>query len=182
MLFRIAGVAMVHEKQLQLINVTAASYNVGLVMMVHFGWRLWLHVGREDFPAYHRAWWFGAGGLQPILWPGVAAHALGSVAQLRHRPEVVPRWLPVTVLGLQLGSGLLTGLWWGRAQAGTSQVRLVDGSSDPRFERLLASHWLRVALISAAAVGQYAIASRTLSTGPNPTPQATIGTRPRRRP
>lgn len=155
---------MDRDKHLQLVNMTAASYNVGLVMMVHFGWRLWRHVGREDFPSYHRAWWFGPGGLQPILWPGVAVHAIGSIAQLRNRSQAVPPWLPATVLGLQLGSGLLTGLWWGRAQAGTTQVRRTDGTPDPEFERLLASHWLRVALITTAAAGQYAIAATTLRT------------------
>lgn len=161
---------MDRRKHLQLVNMTAASYNVGLVMMVHFGWRLWRHVGREDFPNYHRAWWFGRGGLQPILWPGVAIHALGSIAQFRDRPETLPRWLPTTVLGLQLASGALTGLWWGREQAATSQVRLVDGSPDPQYEQLLASHWLRVALITAAAAGQYAIAARSLSAGNTPEP------------
>jgi len=30
--------------------------------MAHLGWRLWRHVGRAEFPAYHRAWWFGARG------------------------------------------------------------------------------------------------------------------------
>jgi hypothetical protein len=119
------------QKQLQLVNVAAASYNVGLVLMAHLGWRLWRHVGREEFSAYHRAWWFGCRGLQPILWPGVAAHALGSVAQLRRRPQPVPRWLPAAVLALQLGSGALTGAWWGRQQARMTQVRRADGSLDP---------------------------------------------------
>ncbi len=162
------------RKNTQLINVAASSYNVGLVLMAHLGWRLWRHVGREEFPAFHRAWWFGAGGLQPILWPGVLVHALGSIAQLGSRSRPAPAWMAWAVLGLQAGSGALTGAWWGRQQAHMEHVRREDGSLDPHYEWLITTHWLRVVLITAAAAGQVAIAARVLTADGTPATQPVI--------
>lgn len=160
---------MTTGKTVQLASLSAASYNLGLVLMVHHGWRLWQHIGSDEFPAYHRAWWFGRDGLQPILWPGVAVHALGSIAQLGPTGDPAPKSLRWAVLGLQATSGLLTAVWWGRGQSQLQQATQPDGSIDPRYERLLKSHWLRVGLIAAAAACQFAITRQAFPpTSPNP--------------
>lgn len=153
---------MNRNRQLQICNTAASAYNAGLVLMVQLGWRLWRHVGREEFPAYHRAWWFGVGGIQPILWPGVGIHALGSVAQLRWRSPAVPKKLPWVILGLQVISGALTATWWGAQQARMDHIHASDGSLTPQYRRLMATHWLRVGLIMAAAACQAWMASRTI--------------------
>ena len=63
------------------------------------------------------------------------------------RPEGVkadPLWLNIT---LQLATGVLTVAFWARWQAQTHYARLMDGSLDPMYVRIMSTHWLRVALI-----------------------------------
>lgn len=149
--------------QLQLANTATSAYNVGLVLMTDMGWRLWRHVGREEFPAYHQAWWFGRHGLQPILWPGVGLNAVGALAQLRWRPQTVPRWMPASILVLLATNGLVTAIWWGRQQGQLEQAREPDGSLTRDYERLINTHWARVALITLAATLQLTMTARTLA-------------------
>ena len=149
--------------QLQLANASISAYNLGLVLMVQLGWRLWRHVDAEHFPAYHRAWWFGRGGIQPVLWPGVALQGIGSLAQVRWRPAGVPRWMPVAVLALLAANGVLTAGWWGRQQARLEQVRQPGGDLTEDYLRLMRTHWGRVAIIGLAAAVQYLMATRSIA-------------------
>jgi hypothetical protein len=154
---------------LQIIILAASWYNVGSIWLVQVSWRLFAHVGRAEFPAYHRAWWFGLRGIQPVVFPPAIVAAIGSLAQLRWRPPGVAApvaWLGVLLQVLTFG---LTAAWWGRQQAQLADVRLEDGSLNPRYQRLLTTHWLRVALITASGVlqlwmmAQWSAVSRRLS-------------------
>ena len=143
----------------QLVTLATSWYNVGTIWMVQVSWRLFARVGRAEFPAYHRAWWFGLRGIQPVVFPSAILTVLGSIAQLRWRPRGVPAamvWLCLTIQALVYA---LTGMWWGRWQADLDQVWQEDGTLNPLYRRILTTHWLRVALITAAAVLQCRIAS-----------------------
>ena len=145
---------------LVLVTLATCSYNVGTIWMTHLSWRLWRHVGPAEFPAYHRAWWFGWRGIQPIIFPVAAVAALGTLAQLRWRPPRVPRpalWLAVSLQVLTYAS---TAAWWGRWQGQLTTVRCDDGSLNPFYEHILRTHWLRVALITASGALQVWIAGR----------------------
>ncbi|MGI8691034.1 MAG: hypothetical protein ACR2M3_20835 [Thermomicrobiales bacterium] len=145
-----------------LITLAASCYSVGTIWMVQVSWRLFAYVGPAEFPDYHRAWWLGPRGIQPIVFPLAGLAFLGSVAEFRWRPShasVAAVWLSLT---LQVLAYVLTAAWWGRWQAQLHRVRLDDGSLNPLYQRLLSTHWLRVALLTAAAAPQFWMAVRSL--------------------
>jgi hypothetical protein len=135
----------------QLAILAASFYNVGAVMLAQMSWNLWRHVGRAEFPAYHRAWFRG---MMPTIWPMAALAGLGALVQVRVRPRGVPAWAGWLGAGLQLANFGLTGAWWARWQAQLADVRLEDGSLHPLYLRLIRTHWLRVGLIAAFALLQ----------------------------
>lgn len=146
------------KKQLQwwvqIITLAASCYNMGTIWMTQVSWRLFAHVGREDFPAYHRAWWLGLRGIQPVVFPFGILATLGAFAQLRWRAPRTPAgqaWLSV---GLLVTAWTSTAAWWGRLQGQLEYVRQEDGTLNPLYRRLLATHWLRVALFTALALLQ----------------------------
>ena len=156
---------MMFARWVQLVTLATSCYNVGTIWMVQVSWRLFAHVGRREFPDYHRAWWFGWRGIQPVVFPAAIVAVLGSLAQLKWRPSRVPAravWLNIAVQALVYA---LTGAWWGRWQAHLDQAVAEDGSLTPLYRRLLSTHWLRVALLSAAALLQCWMASREPTDG-----------------
>lgn len=148
---------------LQLVILVASWYNAGTMWMTQVNWRLWSYVGRDDFPAYHRAWWFGWRGIQPVVFPFGILATLGALAQLRWRLRGVPAWTTwagVALWALTWGS---TAAWWGRFQGRLDEVRLEDGSLNPLYRRLLATHWARVGLMTALALLQLGVTAAGIS-------------------
>ncbi|MDQ2828338.1 MAG: hypothetical protein M3Y74_04730 [Chloroflexota bacterium] len=158
---------MTITRWVQLVTLATSCYNVGTIWMVQVSWRLFARVGRAEFPAYHRAWWFGWRGIQPVVFPAAILTVLGSLAQLRWRPSRVPAravWVSITLQALVYA---LTGAWWGRWQARLDQALAEDGSPTPLYRRLVTTHWLRVALLTAAALVQCWMATRAPADGPS---------------
>lgn len=139
----------------QIVSLAASSYNVGTIWMTQFGYRLWAHIKPGEFAAYHRSWWEGWGGIQPIVFPFGIIGTLGSLAQLRWRSARVPRWLIWLNVMLQILSWLLTGVLWAPLQARLQQTRREDGKLDKDYQWLMRSHWLRVALFTGCGVLQF---------------------------
>src|SRR5260370_37390646 len=81
------------SRWVQLISLAAGCYNVGIILMTQLGYRLWARVGRAEFQDYHRAWWYGWGGIHPLFFPlGIVATLLALV-QLRSRSPHNHSWL-----------------------------------------------------------------------------------------
>ncbi len=147
------------RRWVQIITLAASCYNMGTIWMTQVGWRLFAYVGRDDFPAYHRAWWFGRRGIQPVVFPAGILATLGSFAQLRWGAPRTPAWQVRLGVGLLVTAWASTAAWWGRLQGQLEEVRREDGTLHPLYRRLLATHWLRVALFTAAALLQVAMAA-----------------------
>jgi hypothetical protein len=145
----------------QLISLTTSCYNVGIILMTQLGYRLWAHVKPTEFEDYHRAWWSGWRGIQPLSFPSGIVATLGSLAQLGWRTPRVPVWLVWLNITLQMQSWLLTAVLWAPLQAQLRRARQEDGSLDPLFQRLLVTHWLRVALFTACGAMQFWMAVRS---------------------
>ena len=139
----------------QLITLAASCYNVGTIWMTQFGYRLWALIKPGEFATYHRTWWEGWQGVQPIVFPSGIIATLGSLAQLRWRSPRIPRWLALANLIVQIQSWLWTAIFWAPLQARLQQTRREDGTLDPGYRRLLTTHWLRVALFSANGALQF---------------------------
>lgn len=142
----------------QIVTLAASWYNMGAIWMAQVSWRLFARVGREDFPAYHRAWWFGPRGIQPVVFPFGIVAILGAFAQLRWHVPRTPTWMAWLNIGFLVTVWGATAAWWGRQQAQMEYVYQEDHSLNPLYQRLLATHWIRVALITASALLQIGMA------------------------
>ncbi len=120
-------------------------YAVGNIWPVQLSsYPLWAHVGDREFHAYHVAWWHSIWG--PIIAPAGLLFVV-SVLLLRWRPAGVPGWAIWAQFGLQLGLVLGTALYWGPLMARLSTPG--GGLARALYPRLLATHWLRVGLVTA---------------------------------
>jgi hypothetical protein len=133
---------------LLLATFSLSAFGAGQVWLVQLSsYRLWRFVGSAEFHAYHGVWWRS-------IWAPVLAPAglvfIGGILMIWQRPPSVggPEvWIGAT---LQLALAAGTALWWGPLMA-----RLETGRGDldlPRYRRLMATHWLRVAIVSGYAL------------------------------
>jgi hypothetical protein len=132
-----------------LLTLAASSYDVGTIWMVQIGYRLWPYVAPADFDTYHLNWWLK---IIPVIFPVAGLALAGSLGLIWWRPEGVDAASVWTNVALQLVTGALTGAFWARWQAQTHFAKLADGSLDPMYARIMNTHWLRVALITAQGV------------------------------
>ena len=137
---------MTRAEWVLVLTLAASFYNVGTIWMVQMGYRLWPYLAPSDFGAYHRAWWSQ---IKPVVFPVAGLALFGSIAMIWLRPDGVT-WAPLWLnIALQIGTGCLTAAFWGRWQAQTHYARRMDGSLDPMYVRIMSTHWLRAALITA---------------------------------
>jgi hypothetical protein len=132
---------------LLLATCALSIYGVGNVWPVQVSsYPLWAYVGARDFDAYHRAWWHSIWGV--IIAPA-ALVVVGAVLMLWWPAPGVPSWAPWFGFGLQAALVLGTALWWGPLMARLGPP--TEGAGRDRFRLLLATHWLRVAIVTTYA-------------------------------
>jgi hypothetical protein len=144
---------------LLLINLAAAFYDIGTVVLAQVDWQLWRYVGRDTFRQYHLGWWHS------VWWsvfPVLGLSTAGIIAQLVWRPPV-PAWMPWASLLLLAGSYLGTAFWWGPGQARLEEAVVRDGSLNRSYLLLVNTHWIRVGLITAVGLLQLWIAIVSLA-------------------
>ena len=133
-----------------------AAYSVGQVWLVQLSsYRLWPLVGEREFHAYHAAWWRGIWGV--ILGPAALLLAAATVMLWRPAPGV-PAW--AVWLGFALQAALLIGTaaWWGPLMA---RLESRGGLHAERYRLMLATHWLRVGIVSAYGVLAFLMLARS---------------------
>lgn len=135
---------MSHNQWLLTVTVFLSVFGVGQVWLVQLSsYRLWAFVGPREFTAYHLEWWRSIWFV--LMVPAVLVF-LASLVMLWMPPEGVP--VSAIWLGFVLESLLVIGTaaWWGPLMA-----RLADSETGlilPLYRRLMASHWIRVALVT----------------------------------
>ncbi len=152
------------SKWVQLISLATSCYNVGIILMTQLDYRLWARVGSAEFEDYHKAWWYGWGGIKPLSFPSGIVASLGALAQLRWHSPHVPSWLVWFNISMWIQAWVMTVIWWGRWQAQLKQTRQENGAVDPLYHRLLTTHWLRVALFAASGFLQFWMAAKSFLT------------------
>lgn len=133
------------NKCLLLSTCALALFGVGQIWLVQLSsYRLWPYVGEREFAAYHLAWWRSIWGV--VLAPA-ALLIVGALLMLWWRPAEVPAW--AAWLGVTLQAALVAGtaLWWGPLMARLETSS--GGLSLERYELLMRTHWLRVAIVTA---------------------------------
>lgn len=131
-----------------LLNLALAFYNAGTIWAHEIDiFRTWKLVGRENFHRIQQSHWRK---LPYWVFLPVGLGLAGAVALLWFRPPTVSRPVVAAALLCQITSLILTGLFWGPWQAKLSRDE--RGSDSPYLTKILASHWIRTALINASAL------------------------------
>ncbi len=138
--------AEITGRRLLLIVTAALSlYSAGNVWIVHLAaYGLWPYVGRQEAFAYHVAWWHSIWG---VIFIPAGIVFLGSIVMLWKRPEGVSLSMSRAGVGLLVVTYVLTSAWWGPLMARLATQD--EGLSLPLYHLLMATHWLRVVLITA---------------------------------
>ncbi len=136
---------MTRSQWLLLVTCALSLYGVGNIWPVQVSsYRLWAFVGPREFHAYHLAWWHSIWGV--ILAPA-ALVVVGSILMLWWPAPGVPAWAPWVGFALQAALVLGTALWWGPLMARLETPGA--GLAVERFQLLMLTHWLRVAIVTA---------------------------------
>ena len=136
---------MNRSQWLLLVTCALSLYGVGNIWPVQLSsYRLWAYVGPREFRAYHLAWWHSIWGV--ILAPAAFVFVC-AVLMMWWRAPGVPPWATWVGVALQLALVIGTALWWGPLMARLEQPD--GGLALDRFHLLLATHWLRVAIVTA---------------------------------
>jgi len=140
--------AMIIDPALLLVlNLALAFYNVGTIWAHEIDiFRSWRLVKVESFRAVQAAHWRKLG--YWIFIP-VGLAFLGGILLVGHHPARSPSWAIDGALICLMLSCVLTALFWGRWQARLAADPL--GSGSPYLGRILATHWVRTALVTAYA-------------------------------
>jgi hypothetical protein len=130
---------------LLLATCALSLYGVGNIWPVQLSsYRLWEYVGPREFRAYHLAWWHSIWGV--ILAPAGLV-VVCAVLMMWWRAPGVPAWATWVGLALQVSLVVGTALWWGPLMARLEEPN--GGLALDRFRLLMATHWLRVAIVTA---------------------------------
>jgi len=136
---------MNRSQWLLLVTCALSLYGVGNIWPVQLSsYRLWAYVGGREFRAYHLAWWHSIWGV--ILAPAAIVFVC-AILMLWWRAPGVPTWAPRVGFALQLALALGTALFWGPLMARLEAPG--GGLAFERFQLLMTTHWLRVAIVTA---------------------------------
>lgn len=139
---------MKKNQWLLLVMSFLAFYGVGNIWLVQLSsYKLWPYVGRQEFYHYHIIWWHSIWG---VIFIPAALLFLGSILMLWWRPPRVPTWAVRIGFALQVLLYGLTAVWWGPLMARLATRK--DGLLLSRYELLMTTHWLRVAIVTAYGI------------------------------
>jgi hypothetical protein len=131
-----------------LLNLAVAFYNVGTIWAHEIDiFRTWRLVDPKDFHRIQRVHWRK---LPYWIFAPVGLALIGSIVLFWYHPAAMPLSLTWTAFVSLLASYVLTGAFWGRWQAQLSRDE--RASASPHLSQILATHWIRTALINAYAV------------------------------
>lgn len=126
-----------------------AAANVGQILMTHAHYQSWQYIGTAEMDAVHKSW---SGVVDAVIMPLTIAAAITTLGLFFLRHSRVPWWTIGLAAGLEAAVFITSFTMWARwqNQIGTSgYVRLTDGTLSAPYERIMDTHWLRIALMTA---------------------------------
>lgn len=132
------------SRWLLLATCALSLYGVGQVWLVQLSsYRLWPYVGAREFRAYHSAWWRS---IRIVVLAPAALVFIGALLMPWLRPRGVPASAAWCGVALQAALLLGTAMLWGPLMA---RLEAEDGGLlAARHQLLMATHWLRVAIVT----------------------------------
>lgn len=139
---------------LVLITAALAFYNAGTIWAHEVEiFRMWLLVPAERFRDVHRAHWRA---LPYWIFAPFGLWIVCTIGLIWYHPSGSPAW---AIAGATVGpvlSAVLTGFLWGRWQAMLANDP--RGPDSPLLRRIVATHWIRTALVTIGALCAFALA------------------------
>lgn len=135
-----------------IVAVALACANVGQILLTHVNYMSWARIGPAEMDAVHQSW---SKAVDVIIMPLSITSAVSVVAVALLRHPRVPWWSIALAIGLQVATFVTSFTMWAvwQNQIGQSGlVRMPDGSLNPVYERIMDTHWLRIALMVAFAL------------------------------
>lgn len=156
---------MTRAQQILLATLAVSWYNVAVIWLMQILiYPSWAFIPTADFGQAQGDHFVR---LFIVVFPQATLATISALALLRWRPPGIPRAALWLGLGIQLSLWLLTALLWGRWQG---QIALGDappGSLGPAnvelYHLLVATHWLRVALITSYGILVFWMVYRSFS-------------------
>lgn len=137
-----------NPKSFLLLNLALAFYNAGAIWAHEVDiFRSWQLLDPATFRRAQELHWRK---LPYWVFAPVGLSFAGALALFWYRPAPSPAWILPAAFAVQLASHLLTATLWGPWQAKLSHDN--RGASSPYLARILATHWIRTALINLYAV------------------------------
>jgi hypothetical protein len=131
-----------------LLNLALGFYNVGTIWAHEVDiFRSWRLLSATDFSRVQTAHWRT---LPYWIFGPVVLALAGAIALVWYHPAGSPAWGIWGNLGCQVASLALTAFFWGPWQAKLS--RDPRGAQSPYLATIVATHWIRTALINAYAL------------------------------
>lgn len=131
-----------------LANLALSFYLAGAIWAVEVDiFRTWKLIDPKDFPRVQDVHWRK---LPYWVFAPLALALAGSISLIWYHPAGSPAWGIAGNLACQVLSLALTAMFWGRWQAKLSKDPA--GSRSVYLIKILKTHWIRTALISAYAV------------------------------
>ena len=129
-----------------LLNLALSFYMVGAIWAHEVDiFRSWKLINAKDFATIQSV---HAHKLPYWIFTPLGLALMGSVALIWYHPAASAGWAIWGNLGCQLASHVLTAIYWGNWQAKLSKDE--RGPASPHLVKILATHWLRTALVTAS--------------------------------
>lgn len=151
-----AGLMITRRENLALavlaVTVAIAAANVGQILLTHVNYQSWSQIGTAEMRAVHDNW---SSAVDVIIMPLAIASVVCTLAVVLVRHPRVPWWSIGLGVVLQAATFATSFTMWARWQHEIGQsgyVRLPDGSLSEAYERIMDTHWLRIALMTAFGV------------------------------
>lgn len=165
-----------HAPLLLVMSTAVALFNAGMVWMTHMHHDGLRHVSPESMAAYDvtyenlAAW---------VVVPMSVLSVACALAMIVLRDPRVPRWMLGTGIALQVSVWVARMTIWGRLADETRAAgwaSRVDGALEPAYAQYMATHWIRITLITTYALlvlGMLVVATaRSSAAGSSQVPSA----------
>lgn len=129
-----------------------AAANVGQILMTHAHYRSWQHITPHDMTAVHDNW---AATVDAVIMPLAIASALCTLGLLVLRHSRLPWWTVATATAIHTAVFVTSFTMWAKWQhqiGNGGYVRDTDNTFSVPYERIMDTHWLRIALMTALAL------------------------------
>jgi hypothetical protein len=129
-----------------------AAANTGQIWMTHAHYQAWQHIGANEMTAVHDSW---ETAVDSVIMPLAIASAITTLGLIALKHSRIGWWAVGLAAALETAVFITSFTMWAKWQhqlGNGGYVRSTDGTLSPPYERIMDTHWLRIALMTAFAL------------------------------